>query len=233
MREDIEKIFFSRLIEAPAREAIDRLINGITPLERDHWTSIILFFIASRVRTPENVARIRSQGRAFLERTLAEPDANFDLLKGESPARNLLEWAQLHVPDGLANWPIELLPRIVFDECLYNKFLKMEWMLVSLKPKDDFQALLSDRPVVAISSIDHPLHLQALPLSPMHILFASTSRSVLMALRKRRPSDVVKMLNESIVGQAAMFAFGQASPRFFERVLPRGANMSKESLHSR
>jgi hypothetical protein len=216
----IESQFFSRIVEAPAAAAITRLIEGdgrIGPAER---VAITVFIISQRVRVPEVIERIRREGRVLAKHSLSVPDPDFDRLNSDTSANSLFEWAELHHPESLNNFGIDIVPELILHRPTLNKVHKMTWLLLRAD-NAPFEVLLSDRPLVAVRGIDHPEHVQAIPLGPRHILFASPSNAILKRIEMRAPRDVISNFNRSVVAQADRFAFGRAERRFFDRYLPR------------
>lgn len=217
-RDSIEHGFFSTTVEARAGLAIEAALkSGLGCLDARQRFDLAVFMIASRVRLPENVHRARTEGRALIEAHLAEPDETFDRMS-TGPERNLFEWANKHRPAMVANFGIDVIPHVIMHGGALHKLLAMPWMLADVS-QASVQVLLSDRPLVALEGIDHPMHVQALALGPRHILYAARSPETLERLAIRTPRELVRAFNQDVVGQALRFAYGESKPNFIGKYL--------------
>lgn len=224
-RQWIEREVLANNIEHHAEGALSTLVSAgpaaLAPAAWVHWAT---FLVTMRVRQPEVVARLRREGREYIEAKLGAHCERYEALKGAAPEANLLEWARTHAPGRVLDFGIGVLPRLFRSKSIVGKILRMEWVVADLSGAAR-ELLLSDRPLVAIGGIDEPGHLQFLPLGPRHAFFASPSPGVLAALRDAGPDRIVELCNDDVARQAVRFVYGSTDADWLHerlRLAPAG-----------
>lgn len=218
---EIESKFYMPLDNEGAR-IVSKMVEGRPLDKRDKilWTQ---FLMAMRVRTPENVARIRSalEGGLLREMELAQHD--YQKLRDDSDPLTAVDWLQVMRPGLLESLGVCQLPKISSDPEVMQEIASFEWHVLNLGGSSR-PLLTSDRPCVYTTGIDHRDCVIALPLSPTYASFAFRPDSkAKRALMKTPISRVAGALNRSVVTQAYSRAYSRrvldGPDSFFQRYL--------------
>jgi hypothetical protein len=94
-RQVIEEQFFARVIDDPAAHALKALIehspSRLTDDMRVAWTR---FLMAARVRSPEMIKKLQSEGRRDMEEALLRDPHEYEAVRREGGPSTLLELAE-------------------------------------------------------------------------------------------------------------------------------------------
>lgn len=217
LRQVIETGFFRDQIDTPSAPILEKMlatgIRSLSRIERETWS---MFLIAARARTPEWVHQARRRGRELAEQALLTGQDEFLALRGEAPEATLLEWAQNHHPDRVANAGIRVLPEVISKPERVLEFADMSWLLLDLS-RASVPVVISDRPAIVTAGIDSESFAFALPVGPAHVFVAAKRDSILSGLLRRRPSLLAREINESSMTQARRCVYGQVDLGFVRK----------------
>lgn len=95
-RAEIETKFFKPLDDAGAK-IVSKMIAGDTMEKGDKilWTQ---FLTAMKVRTPENVEKIKTEGRRALVREMESAQSEYETLKHATDPETAVEWLEVNRP---------------------------------------------------------------------------------------------------------------------------------------
>ncbi len=208
-RADIETTFFQRLDDVGA--LIVRKIIGyeeISDEERILWTQFVL---SMRVRTPDNVAKIKAAGSEYLVRNLDAGQSDYEKARSSDDPERFVDWVELKYPGLIENIGVGQIPKISSSPRVMSNFAAFDWYVVDIE-KSSKALLSSDRPCVFTSGLDKPDCIVALPLSPRHAFFAFRSGSKAQErLMAASVNELVRSLNDSVVAQARERVYAKSS----------------------
>ena len=220
-RAEIETKFFGPLDNEGAR-IVSKMITG-GPLEKRDTILWAQFLTSMRVRTPENVDKIRTEAQKALVREIQSAQLDYAKLKQDTDPRTAVDWLRVNRPGLIESFGVGQLPKIASSPKVMQEVLSFDWHIVDFETSSK-PLLTSDRPCVYTEGLDKPNCVIALPLSPRHAFFAFRPNSNAQRVLMKTPiSRLAAGLNESVVGQAVTRAFcqsiGDAPDEFFLRHL--------------
>jgi Protein of unknown function (DUF4238) len=214
--------FLSSLLDSEGARIVSAMIAGDRLEQRDLilWAQ---FLLAMKIRTPENVRRIRFEAAEALMREIEAAQTKYENLRTESDPATAVEWVEVNRPGLIESFGVGQLPKLASNPRAMQDVLAFSWHVVDFE-RSRKPILSSDRPCVYTEGLDHPNCVIALPLSPRHAFFAFRPNSrAQRALIKAPVSKLAARLNESVVGQAVTRTYCQwqsdAPDNFFLRCL--------------
>lgn len=211
-RQAVEREVFAK-IDAAAAPVLRKLTETRDQPTDEEAATWVQFLQSLHIRVPANVWRVRNEAPTALAALLAQPDEDFDRLKGHHPAAHPAEFLQMEAPHVLADAGARLLPLLVGNEQARGALLGMRWMWRRLGPGAP-TLLTADVPLILVNGLYDPDCLIALPLSPRHVFFATRQERVLRRIAKESDAAVVRKTNESVAVRSARFVVGECEERF-------------------
>ena len=198
---------------APVRVKMEQ--HGLKDLsipERQDWVRILM---SLRVRQPDIVSQIRTEGAHNLRQNLLDAPEQFEALAEEDDAPTLEEWVEQHYPGLIENFDLSCIPKLVANREVGTKILYLRWWLWDFC-NAKHELLLADNPCIFTGDIDAPELIIALPISPTKAFLATRGDLTAAKLRQQSPSTLVVQRNESSVLQARtpVYARTDAPKRF-------------------
>jgi hypothetical protein len=219
-RQPIERDFFAPLDNKAAMVA-EKMLSGkhrLNPGETLAWAE---FLASLHIRVPERVHRVRREGSEQVHAFLGAPDADFDRLRDGHPAGNLAEFADMELPHMLPDAGVRLLPEIIQNGEAVTDMARMWWGVRSFA-WTTHTVLTSDMPLMLLAPLRADNCLIALPLSPRHVFFAARRPDIVARIKRKIPSELVRLTNETIVENARLFVVGNSALRFVQRIWATG-----------
>ena len=223
--QQIEKGIFGK-IETEAKPVLAKLIRSgpakLSVRERYWWT---IYLNASLLRVPHVVEKIKAGAKELVEKELSQDIPEYDAAKGDAPEATLFEWAAKHAPARLANSGLKVLISLVGSEKAIDRIIHLRWLVRDVSAARR-RLLLGDNPFERVFDLYKPRTLISIPLSPMHVFFASDAPDIVEHLAKLSAREVVKASNVSTLTTAKKFVYGDAEREFIEQYLPVTAGFS-------
>ena len=196
------------MVDTDAKHALDKIVSGDkSPWDarpRSAWTRFIL---SLRFRSPEVVHDLKRHMQEVWKAGVDHLQANYNALRLPSDPPTFEEYMQRCKPEAPYKGALLLLQEIIDNDRVGPTIFDMHWSRVSLVASS-LPLLTSDRP------LDMPLGLSknaayiALPIGPNMLFLASNERALAQRLADSDPTDVVKKINVTVVGQARKFVWG-------------------------
>ena len=205
-------------------------VKSLTSAERSAWTR---FLMAMRTRQPKMISRFREVGTEEIRRTLAQGPEEYAALRNDEDPGNFEDWVNANFPGMIENFGLKVFGSLVDSELIGNKMIRLNWMRWTFGDVRH-ELLLSDNPVVFVGGIDAPDLMVAVPLSPSAAFFAVRNGDLTERLRRADPDELVRRLNESVVGQATarVYARSERPRRFVEKLVSKAVTASfTDSAH--
>ena len=217
----IETDFMSRIDNnaAPVRVKMEQHgLKSLSNTERQDW---VRFLLSLRVRQPEIISQIWTEGAHNLRQNLLDAPEQYEALAEEDDAPTLEEWVEQHYPGLIENFGLSCIPKLVDNRMVGTKILYLRWWLWDFS-NAKHELLLADNPCIFTGDIDAPELIVALPISPTKAFLATRGDLTAAKLRQQSPSTLVVQLNESSVLQARkrVYARTDAPKRFIANRLP-------------
>ena len=184
---------------------------------RSDWTRFIL---AQWYRSPDQIAKLRNEGRVALLRALGARPEEFEAVKGDAPERTLVEWVDkaspgLHEIVSMAR----VLPKLVADSEAGSVVINMRWEVIHLR-ETRTDLLTSDQPGIRIGGLKMRDCMIVVPLSPRALFVASHYDR---HFRRFTADKVARAANKSMVmsARSRVYASGPQHRPLVEKLLRR------------
>ena len=167
-------------------------LKNLSISERQDW---VRFLMSLRVRQPDIVSQIRTDGTHNLRQNLLEAPEQYEALAEEDDAPTLEEWVEQHYPGfgvelGLIeNFGLSCIPKLVDNREVGTKILYLRWWLWDFS-NAKHELLLADNPCIFTGDIDAPELIVALPISPTKAFLATRGDLTAAKLRQQSPSTL-------------------------------------------
>lgn len=220
-RAEIETKFFRLLDDAGAKIVNKFLLSQqLSKKERIRWAQ---FISGMRVRTPENINKIKEHSTNWFSKKLDTDNSDYLALKQDKDPADFKDWVELNRPGLIKNIGVGQIPKIVSNPKVLADILAMDWFDLDVSSASR-PLLTSDCPCVFTTGLQHKDCVIALPLTPKHAFFAFYNGSkAYHSLMRAHPSEIVKALNYNVVTQANERVYCQqeydAPDNFFQKNL--------------
>ena len=219
-RQDIETKLMRGIDNYGARvrsRVLDSGFNQLTPTDRQ---DLARFIMASRLRQPEQIEKLKLEGSKDLVASLRDQPEEYEALAEYDDPPTLEEWVHENYPGLIENFGMSLLSGLVDDPMIGSKLLGLKWWLWHFKDSGR-DLILADNPCIFSAGIDHPNLIVALPLSPHTAFVASRGVKVEYHLKRTSVRELAERINESSVDQARarIYARHEGPRRFIENRL--------------
>ena len=197
----LERKFFSPL-DSNAAVALDKIEQhqAITPDDRTAWA----FFLNSlRMRQPDVLAHLQTEGMTMLRQILAEGDAA--LPAGWPPTAQWMEEQHPGMMEarGLIAW----LTQMVLHDELTKRFEELDWWFVEFEP-DIPKLLLSDLPIHWEGKFVTDQFFIQLPIAPNRVFFGTASEQTEAHLLALPREELARRINRSSLASSAHRIWG-------------------------
>jgi hypothetical protein len=190
---------FLKPSDAYAADALQALLHGRDfpkPTMRTSWSRFVLSLM---IRYPEEVALMKEQLRANVERAYIE-----NRKSGDPPT--FAEFEALHRTGELARLHGKLLMDLMQDSKMGRLIFRMIWRVRVFK-NYRFPLLTSDRPVAGNSFRLSGNHL-TLPISPNKIFFACDTEMAEQEFMGLPDRYIMEVVNDRVVCHAKTYVYG-------------------------
>ena len=142
---------------APVRVKMEQHgLKSLSITERQDW---VRFLMSLRVRQPNIVSKLRTEGTHNLRQSLLNDPEQYEALAEEDDAPTLEEWVEEYFPGLIENFGLSYFPKLVDNREVGTKILHLRWWLWDFS-NANHELLLADNP--CIFTVD----IVALPISP-------------------------------------------------------------------
>lgn len=196
-RDILEEKIFARIDDGAAK-ALERLERHECLSEDDHiaWT----FFLSSlRVRQPDTIDFLRTQGMALLRKSLADRDA-ITLPEGWPTTQ---EWFAENHPGVLEATPlISWLPRMIFNNEVLDAFGGLKWWFREFELEDG-KLLLSDLPLYWDGGFTKPGFYIYVPIAPNRLFIGTRTEETVAILSQIPSAELIERANRASIASAS------------------------------
>lgn len=196
-RDIVEEKIFARIDDCAAK-AVEKLERQECLSEEDHiaWT----FFLSSlRVRQPDTIDFLRTQGMALLRKSLADRDA-ITLPEGWPTTQ---EWFAENHPGVLEATPLtSWLPRMIFNNEVLDAFRGLKWWFREFEPEDG-RLLLSDLPLYWDGGFTKPGFYIYVPIAPNRLFIGTRTEETEAILSQIPSAELIERVNRASIASAS------------------------------
>lgn len=202
----IEKKLFGP-IDNDAAKVLEKLERheAITVDEHIAWT----FFLSSlRVRQPDALDFLRTEGAKLLRHTLAEQD-KATLPKGLPTTQ---QWLDRHFPGALGSTSLtSWLPRMIAHPEVMEAFGGVKWWFREFEP-DAPKLLLSDLPIHSEGGLKDADFSIMLPIAPNRVFFGTRSAQTEQFLTQMAPAELIERVNRATLASSTDRIWASSRP---------------------
>ena len=219
----LEAVFLMETDNDAAKALQKHLIgdNQIWTLEqRSAWSRFINNF---RIRHPDTFAEVKAAVNFNWLRGDAATEKQYALLRQPHHPPTFEEWVRSQGNELEARIIVRLLQTVLDNEPAGGRVNQMLWNVLDLSASR-FGLLTSDWPLYREFAGERKLLM--LPLSPTVIFTAATHRNIFEKVRKQRPDDLVRVVNEYVVSTARRFVYSNDNRQ--ERFISNRMSTAKE-----
>jgi hypothetical protein len=209
-RHTVETHFFSILDDRASKihaklERRERFT--FTAEERHDWA---IFLAAANARTPDIVQFIKKDAEENLRKNLNENPEEIEKALGRKPEFTLVEWAEKHAPEKLANFGLQMLLKYLTRDDLIQQFMDMEWT-VHQPPSRHKELLTCDRPLWYFGKPDDPKFTMMMTLSPRTVFIAAKTMALADKMAATPSMKLARLINESVFNRAYERVYGRTT----------------------
>ena len=185
-------------IDNNAAKVLEKLERHVAITQDEHlaWT----FFLSSlRMRQPDTLEFLRTQGIVRLKQRLAEQD-----IATLPPDWSTTEqWLNHHFPGAmevysLASW----LPIMIAQPSVMDAFGALNWWFHEFKPEAP-KLLLSDLPIHWEGGFNEPTFLIQLPIAPDRVFFGARSKETEHIIKQMSGADLIRRVNRTTLASSS------------------------------
>jgi hypothetical protein len=164
--------------------------------------------LAQWLRSPEEISKLRLQGREIILKELERSPEEYLAVKGSAQEETLREWTEARIKgvDEIATMT-QMLPMGINNEGPGSIIINMRWEVIDLSAST-VDLLTSDRPVTRFQGLKSRDCMIMIPLCP-HQLFVATHYD--RGLQRQRPKQVARAANMSTVRAAHSRVYGTSN----------------------
>ena len=191
----LEQKFFS-LLDSNAAVALGK-IERRDVISHDDKIAWSFFLNSLRVRQPDVLTHIRTEGMKMFRGFLAEGDAA--LPPGYPPTE---QWLASHYPSmmevqGLISW----LPQMVLHDEMTERFKTLDWWVLEFKPEAP-KLLLSDLPIHWEGGVATDKFFIQVPIAPDRIFFGTASKETEASLLGLPSAELIRRVNRGTLASS-------------------------------
>jgi hypothetical protein len=205
-RQWVEREVMSKAVDEPASKIHKRLLAGeLAKFDSDDRTDWARFMLAQWLRSPEEIANLRREGREIILKELERDQDEYLAVKGNAPEGTLPDWIDARIKgfDEIMTMG-RMLPAVINNEGPGSMIINMRWEVIDLSAsKRDL--LTSDRPVTRFQGLKSRDCMIMIPLCPRHLFIATHYDH---GLARRPQSNIAHLANVSIVRAAHARVYG-------------------------
>ena len=189
-------------LDSNAARVLEKLhSSGLSCLTHDDLRFWVYFVMSLKIRTPDAVNLIRTEGSAYLASSLNDKPEEYDAISDVSDPSTLTRWTEKHMPGLLDNFGVLSIDKLIFNQKVAVELLRMTWWIWNFEGQKN-HLLLSDRPCIFTTNWDGPDLVVALPIGPRKAFMMTKGERVANIMKSQRRRDLLTRINESSLNQA-------------------------------
>jgi hypothetical protein len=222
-KQSIEKDYMAPIVDNPAAHALRILIGGdrdaLTEKMRDAWTR---FIMASLFRRPQAVDEIADTFKDVLQHDLLDDAVVYESMKEADDPPTAFEWLVKNHPHYVNDAAKQMVVRAVEHQGVGNIIINMQWSTLDLSASSH-ELLTADMPHIRFHGLKDPRCTILFPLNPEKVFIATHDRKSEAVLLRRKPTEVVRWLNDNLARVAERYVYGRTKGhlRFVDKRLGR------------
>lgn len=206
-RQFIEQRFFN-YADNIASIALERHLTG----SREPWSAELLsawsrFVIAIHLRHPDAMPELRAAAQAIWEGSGKAFQGDYEAIRKPDDPETFDEFIAVRDPLTAVKMRLNMIVKSFDNDILGARMNGMRWSVVDVSASP-MRFLLSDRPV-EFSNLKNPRGMVWVPISPTKLFVAANSPAELDRLCRIKPREIVRRVNQTIVGRARRFVWAQ------------------------
>ena len=201
---------FMQGVDSLAAEALAMLEEDNPRITRESkprsaWSRFIMSLL---MRTPEDVAALKSGIAEEWMRNIPQLEANYAVKRGPADPATLEEFLAQREPENIERWAMSLAPHLIDHRKIGELLNNMRW-LVRRIASDTGEFLTSDRPVVMSWTLTEQNAYLFLPIGPKAMFVAVNDVETQRMVEERDPAEQVEAINRFVVGRAIKYVYAR------------------------
>ena len=211
----IEQGFMKSLDDAAAVAHQLLLAKNFADLDQAKRSAWTRFLLSLMLRTPDNLAAYKAGFSAVYNTPTPDIEAKYEAQKGPHDPPTAEEFLKLHPPMAPLTAALTHLPHVMQNKSLGQHVIQMGWSVAEVHSGS---FLISDEPLIMSNGLGKADGHLAVPISPTKLFIATVNEKTLRAIIGQGEREVVRMVNEQVVGRAKHFvgAHDTSQKRFIE-----------------
>jgi hypothetical protein len=204
-------------LESRAASVLKKLCDSSSPdLEVEDFSVWASFLLSQRSRIPHRLDWLKQKTQEAITDELSKPNPEFEKLNKDGRFQNLEDFAREYAPDTISNAHLREMIRSSANPKFVSAILRMKWFV---RHRCDYPILIGDDPVIVQGTFGTDEYVMALPLSPNHVFFATSTSSQGRTILRTKSKLFSSRVNEEQLKRATRCVIGDASSRFLENRL--------------
>jgi hypothetical protein len=204
----METMFMSPL-DSMAANALELLEAGLPELEwtsgpRSSWSR---FLITQMLRTPEDIAQLKSSSTQSWSKEAPELEKKYAALRKEGDPATLADYLAQQSPAHADELALGLARRLMNHDKIGASFNNMHWYVVEI-PDGCEPLLTSDRPVWMTDSLADEDAFMMMPIGPRKLFTATVRPDTQLRLRRRDKKELAAGVNQITAQHAVRYVYG-------------------------
>ena len=224
-----------QLLDSKAAQILKKLHStGLSNLAHDDLRFWTYFVMSLKVRTPDAVDLINTEGPAHLVASLNDKPEEYEAIADASDPFTLRGWTEKHLPGLTENFGLLSIDKLIFNPKIAVELLRMTWWIWDFEGQKN-HLLLSDRPCIFTTKWDGPDLVVALPIGPWKAFMMTKGERVADIMRSQRQRNLLMRINESSLSQAKsrIYARDRSPHRFIcNRIAKRLSDHDLDDHHN-
>jgi len=176
----------------------------LTNEQRADWAR---FMMSMQLRSPFSLSELQRLADQNLRMNLQPDDAEYTAIRKPGEPKNIYDWTAKYQPHVIEEAHKHFLPGLIDHEELGQYLVNMNWNTIDVSTAS-LTLLTSDRPFIHTHGWKDPRTVLHFPLSPRRLFIATNGRVRTIQVMMTSPTELVKLVNNQIVGCAVDFVIG-------------------------
>lgn len=208
LAQTMEKDFMAKL-DSEAAEALELLESGLPEKDwiskpRSAWSRFIL---AQMLRTPEDIAQLKSSAKQDWAKALPELQSAYDAQRSQTDPATVAEYLARQEASETDEFAFSVARTLMNHRNICQLFNNMHWLVLDM-PEDAYPLLSSDRPIWMTTSLTEDDAFIIMPIGPRKLLTAVVEPATQRKLKTRHRPLLAKTVNKLVVQHAVKYVYG-------------------------
>jgi hypothetical protein len=205
---EFERAFLSP-VDSRAAQALklmrdEHAAKNFDPKQREAWAGFLTTLMS---RMPEDIRKVKEHVKGDWLAGIPELQEKYREHKAAADPEHVLDFIKASEDVFFEKGAFEILKRIMAHKTLARQMMSYEWSVLTVE-RSKFSLLTSDRPLLYTTHMTRNDSHILVPISPHEIFLAVGDRSFANHIKDRSQTDLVRLINAAVVGNADKYVYG-------------------------